>query len=62
MYKEKILIKVAGSLLAINGIACIIGVIGILIDSDLLGAGSLVGGVIYLILLVPMSIGFLRKD
>lgn len=54
------LIKVAGWLLFLNGAACVLGIIGYLAGSALLGAGILVGGVLYFLALIPLSFAFLR--
>jgi hypothetical protein len=45
----------AGVLLGLNGAACILGVVGILTRSDLLSMGTLAGGVLFLLALIPMS-------
>jgi hypothetical protein len=58
---DKTLLKIAGVLLSLNGIACIIGVAGVLMHNDVLSVGSALGGAIYLVALIPLSIGFLRK-
>ena len=41
-------VRVAAWLLILNGIACILSLIGVLIGNPLLGMGSLVGGVLFL--------------
>lgn len=62
MYKKEHdqmqLVRYAGLFLILNGVACIIGIIGILLHSQILGMGSLVGALFYLVslvLLVPLS-------
>ena len=52
------LLRLAGALLALNGIACLVGLIGTLAGSELLGAGSLVGGALYLLALIPLNVAF----
>ncbi len=47
--------RLAGLLLALNGIACILGVMGSLSGSRLLGSGSLLGGVLFLAALFPLA-------
>jgi len=48
----------AGILLALTGVACLVGVAGILLGSRLLGNGSVVGGLLYLLALIPLNIAF----
>jgi hypothetical protein len=54
------LLKAAGVLLILNGIACILGVAGILAGSELLSWGSVVGGVFFLLALPPLALGYYR--
>jgi hypothetical protein len=54
MFKQTPILKWAGVLLALNGAACILGVIGILTHSDL-SVGTPAGGVLFLLALIPMS-------
>ncbi len=56
MFREKSLLKVAGVLLALNGAACILGVIGFLERSTSLRIGTVAGGVLFLLALIPMSL------
>ncbi|MBN1887288.1 MAG: DUF4386 family protein [Thermoflexales bacterium] len=49
-----------GVLLALNGAACILGVIGFLTGSALLGQGVMVGGVLFLAAMFPLGWGFWR--
>jgi hypothetical protein len=51
-----------GVLLALNGVACILGMIGFLTDNPLLGQGALVGGICFLLALFPLSWSFLQKN
>jgi hypothetical protein len=55
MFRHTPPLKLAGVLLALNGAACILGVIGFLTRSDLLGMGTVAGGILFLLALVPMS-------
>jgi hypothetical protein len=54
------LFKAAGVLLVLNGIACIIGVAGILGGIELLTWGSIIGGVFFLLALPPLALGYYR--
>ena len=51
-------LRLAGALLALSGIACLVGLIGMLVGSELLGNGSLVGGALYLLALIPLNVAF----
>lgn len=53
--------KIAGALLILNAIACIVGVIGIVTGNELLGLGSLIGGVIFIFALIPLTLMFLKE-
>jgi len=55
-------LRVGGLLLALNGFACITGFIGVVAKNPLLSQGSLIGGVLFLLALMPMSWGFLRQS
>ncbi|MEW6405120.1 MAG: hypothetical protein AB1649_25270 [Chloroflexota bacterium] len=61
MGKSAPVLRLGGILLALNGLACIGGFIGIAIQSAGLSQGSLIGGMLFLLALVPMSWGFLRS-
>lgn len=50
----------AGILLALNGVACILGMVGIAAGSERLSLGSIVGGVLFLAALIPLSRSLLR--
>lgn len=50
-----------GLLLALNGVACILGVVGFLAGNALLSQGVMIGGVLFLLALFPMSWAFLKK-
>jgi len=56
MVRQTPKLKLAGILLAVNGAACILGVIGLLLHNDLLSMGTLAGGVLFLLALIPMSL------
>lgn len=53
-------LRVAGILLALSGMASIVGLVGIVAQSAALGLGSIVGGVLFLAALVPLSVVWLR--
>jgi hypothetical protein len=55
-------IRTSGWLLLLNGIACILGFIGILVNIDFLSIGTILGGAVFWVSLFPMSYGFLRRD
>lgn len=54
-------LRVAGIVLALSGVASIAGMIGIVADSAALSTGSIAGGVLFLVALVPLSVAWLRK-
>ncbi len=61
LFRRSLSLRLGGILLALNGVACILGVVGILIGSELLGLGSVVGGVFFLIALIPLGLTFWRE-
>ena len=62
MLKSATILRVAGALLALNGVAGIAGFIGIAVQSTWLRHGALIGGVLFLLALAPMSWGFLQEQ
>jgi len=60
LLSQRGLLRPAGALLALNGTACLVGLIGMVTGSDLLGNGLVVGGVLYLLALIPLNIAFWR--
>jgi hypothetical protein len=54
-------LRLAGVLLAISGTASIVGIVGIAAQSAALGLGSIVGGVLFLVALIPMSVVWLKE-
>jgi hypothetical protein len=52
--------QISGWLLALNGIACILGIVGYLLQNELLSAGTLLGGAIFWLALFPLTFAFLR--
>lgn len=61
MSRETPSMRVAGILLALSGVASIVGLVGIVAQSAALGLGSIVGGVLFLAALVPLSVVWLRR-
>ncbi len=54
--------RIAGWLMALNGAACILGIVGITIRNSILSLGSLIGGVLFLAALFPLSLAFWRES
>ncbi|MFC1532761.1 DUF4386 family protein [Thermodesulfobacteriota bacterium] len=61
MVKSDPALRLGGILLGISGIASIAGFIGIAVQRTWLGQGSTIGGVLFLLALVPISWAFLRR-
>ncbi|MFC1997441.1 hypothetical protein ACFLXI_07530 [Chloroflexota bacterium] len=53
-------LRISGWLLLINGVTCILGLFGILIGSEFLSLGTVIGGAIFWLSLFPMTNAFLR--
>ncbi|MBL7162321.1 MAG: DUF4386 family protein [Anaerolineales bacterium] len=53
--------RLAGVLLVLNGIACIVGMVGVVLGNTLIGMGSAVGGGLFFLALFPLSWAFLRN-
>jgi hypothetical protein len=47
--------------MALNGVACIIGMYGITIQNDWLSLGSHLGGLFFLAALFPLGLAFWRE-
>jgi len=60
IYKTNRSLRAAGWLLAINGVACILGISGYFIGSALLSMGTVIGGVIFWFALFPLTLVFMR--
>ena len=58
LLSQRGLLRPVGALLALNGMACLVGLIGMVTGSDLLGNGLVVGGVLYLLALIPLNVAF----
>jgi len=55
-------LRISGWLLILNGIACILGFIGTLLNLEFLSLGTILGGAIFWLSLFPISYIFLRRD
>jgi hypothetical protein len=53
--------KLSGIFLSLNGVFCITGIIGYLADSRIISAGVVLGGILFLLALLMMTIEF-RPD
>jgi hypothetical protein len=62
LYRMHPSLRLGGTLLALNGAACIVGVIGYVLNNALLELGSLVGAVLFLLALVPLTRVFLGEE
>jgi hypothetical protein len=60
LMKKEAALRIGGVLLAVNGVACIAGFIGIVAQIPWLSQGSLLGGVLFLLALIPLSWAFLH--
>ena len=60
MLKSTLALRLGSVLLALNGIVCITGFIGITLKNTWLDQGSLIGGILFLLALAPMSVAFLQ--
>jgi hypothetical protein len=59
MLGESAPLPVAGALVALNGVACIVGFVGLAQRKAKLSLGLLLGGGLFALALIPMTIGFL---
>lgn len=55
------MVRLGGMLLALNGAACIVGMAGVVLQNSFLSLGSLAGGALFLLALLPLSATFLRE-
>ena len=53
-------LRLPGVLLALNGIACMLGIVGVLLDSAILNWGSVIGGVLWWASLLPLGIALFK--
>jgi hypothetical protein len=61
LYQQHHRLRLAGSLLALNGVACLLGIAGILAGNELLKNGSVLGGILFLFATLSLSRGLLTK-
>ena len=59
--ERNMLLNLAGILLALNGVACILGAIGVALHNSILRSGVLIGGVFFFLCLFPMSWVLIRN-
>jgi len=59
MFKE--FKKLSGVLISLNGISCIIGIIGYIINNSILATGIMIGGILFLGALAAMAFEFRSK-
>lgn len=55
-------LRLSGLLLALNGVACILGFGGAMAQSAWLSMGTLIGGALFLLALAFMAFGFLQRE
>ncbi|HOG48455.1 MAG TPA: hypothetical protein PLJ35_14115 [Anaerolineae bacterium] len=55
------IVRLGGVLLALNGVACIMGMVGVVLQNSTLSLGSLAGGALFLLALLPLAAAFLRE-
>ena len=55
-------VRTGGLLLAVSGICTIASLIGIVIESDLLLMGTMIGGLLFTLMFLPLAWGFLRQE
>lgn len=60
LYQNQPALRAGGVLLALNGVTCMVGIVGIVLGSRLLSWGSMVGAVLFLLALIVFSWVFLR--
>lgn len=60
LYQKQPALRVGSVLLALNGVACIVGIAGIVLGSSLLSWGSIVGAILFLLALIVFSWVYLR--
>ncbi|MBN2500321.1 MAG: DUF4386 family protein [Anaerolineales bacterium] len=61
LWKYPRTLRWGGLLMALNGAACILGVVGFLTGNALLGQGVMIGGILFLLALFPLSWAFLKE-
>jgi hypothetical protein len=61
LFKRSSSMRPAGILLVLNGVACIVGMVGLGFRNDLLAWGTALGGVLFLLALIPLSLALLGE-
>ncbi|MBN2389783.1 MAG: hypothetical protein JXR84_03610 [Anaerolineae bacterium] len=61
LWRRRGALRWSGGLLILNGVACILGVVGFLTGSAPLRTGTMAGGVFFLLALFPLSWGLLKR-
>jgi hypothetical protein len=61
LWRSSFPLRYGGGLLTLNGVVCLLGVVGLLTGSAFLSLGSLVGGVLFILALPFIASGMLRK-
>ncbi len=62
LMKGRRLTAIGGLLLLLNGVACIVGSIGYVMNNEILTAGSVIGGVLYLLSLIVILMAICRNE
>ena len=62
LWRQGGVLRWGGLLLALNGVACILGVIGFLAGNTLFAQGVMIGGILFLAAMFPLAWGFWRTD
>ena len=62
LYNDSRFVQIAGVLLALSGVASIVGMVGIATRNDLIGTALIVGGALFLLALIPFSVAFLKSS
>lgn len=60
LLKRGILMRVSAVLLILSAVADVVGLLGVIVGSPLLSIGTLLGGVIFVVLMYPLTVGLLR--
>jgi hypothetical protein len=61
LYNSGRVSRSGGILLSLNGLAGITGFVGVVVKSTILAQGVLAGGILFLLALIPISLGFVTK-
>lgn len=62
LYRDGGLPRAAGVLLALSGVASLVGLVGYAGGNDLLGLGTVAGGLLFLLALLPLTLAFLGRN